>query len=59
MSVDDMVENIVDILDKKGELDNTYIFFSSDNGYHLGKPYYLKPVLDYAEFLTNLEQESF
>nr|KAG5699181.1 hypothetical protein BaRGS_012702 [Batillaria attramentaria] len=37
LSVDDMVENVVNILQRKGMLDNTYIFFSSDNGYHLGK----------------------
>ena len=37
LSVDDMVENVYNILKRKGMLDNTYIFFSSDNGYHLGK----------------------
>jgi N-acetylglucosamine-6-sulfatase len=36
LSVDDMVEDILDTLDSNGILDNTYIFFSSDNGYHLG-----------------------
>ncbi|XP_071100383.1 N-acetylglucosamine-6-sulfatase-like [Haliotis cracherodii] len=37
LSVEDMVEDVVNTLDKKGLLDNTYIFFSSDNGYHLGQ----------------------
>ncbi|PVD33227.1 hypothetical protein C0Q70_04478 [Pomacea canaliculata] len=37
LSVDDMAENVYNILQKKGMLDSTYIFFSSDNGYHLGQ----------------------
>ncbi|XP_076471458.1 N-acetylglucosamine-6-sulfatase-like [Babylonia areolata] len=37
LSVDDMVENVYNILKQKGMLDNTFIFFSSDNGYHLGQ----------------------
>ncbi|KAL8565413.1 hypothetical protein ACOMHN_029106 [Nucella lapillus] len=37
LSVDDMVENVYNLLEKKDLLDNTYIFFSSDNGYHLGQ----------------------
>ncbi|XP_052802296.1 N-acetylglucosamine-6-sulfatase-like isoform X1 [Mya arenaria] len=36
-SVDDMVEDIVQTLKQKNLLDNTYIVFSSDNGYHLGQ----------------------
>ena len=32
-----MIEDVIDTLQRSGELDNTYIFFSSDNGYHLGK----------------------
>lgn len=36
-AVDDMIGNLVEKLDKLGELDNTYIFFSTDNGYHLGQ----------------------
>lgn len=35
-SVDDMVEDLVQTLQADGLLDNTYIFFTSDNGYHLG-----------------------
>jgi arylsulfatase A-like enzyme len=36
MAVDDMVREIVETLDATGELDNTYIIFTSDNGFHLG-----------------------
>ncbi|CAG7977881.1 unnamed protein product [Penicillium salamii] len=36
-AVDEMVGDLVEKLDKLGELDNTYIFFSTDNGYHLGQ----------------------
>lgn len=37
LSVDDLVERIVKTLREQGHLDNTYIFFTSDNGYHAGK----------------------
>lgn len=37
MSVDDMVGDLIEKLDKAGQLDNTYIFYSTDNGYHLGQ----------------------
>ncbi|KAM8883844.1 N-acetylglucosamine-6-sulfatase [Synchiropus picturatus] len=37
LSVDDLVEKIVKGLEVSGELDNTYIFFTSDNGYHTGQ----------------------
>ncbi len=36
-AVDEMVEDVVKSLRAKGELDNTYIFFTSDNGFHLGE----------------------
>lgn len=35
--MDDIVENVVTLLEKKGLLNNTYIFYASDNGFHLGK----------------------
>ena len=34
LSVDDLVENL---LSKIPDLDNTYVIFSSDHGYHLGQ----------------------
>lgn len=34
--VDELVEDIVKKLDAAGQLDNTYIFYTSDNGYALG-----------------------
>ena len=36
LSVDDMVGELVGALKASGELDNTYIFFTSDNGFHFG-----------------------
>ncbi|XP_077970560.1 N-acetylglucosamine-6-sulfatase-like isoform X2 [Styela clava] len=37
LSVDDLVEKVVMTLDSTKILDNTYIIYSSDNGYHLGQ----------------------
>lgn len=36
-SVDEMVQQIVETLDRTGELDNTYIVYASDNGFHQGE----------------------
>src|SRR5204862_8322692 len=36
-AVDDAVGELVDALDRNGQLDNTYIVFTSDNGFHLGQ----------------------
>jgi N-acetylglucosamine-6-sulfatase len=36
-SVDEMVGRLVSVLRDTGELSNTYIVFTSDNGYHLGE----------------------
>lgn len=36
MSIDEMLGNIRKVLNESGLSDNTFIFFSSDNGYHLG-----------------------
>lgn len=35
-AVDEMLLNFTTLLDKQGELDNTYIFYMGDNGQHLG-----------------------
>jgi arylsulfatase A-like enzyme len=37
LAVDDMIGDLVDSLRKSNELDDTYIFFTSDNGFHLGE----------------------
>jgi len=37
LAVDDMVGDLVKALHESGELDNTYIVFTSDNGFHLGQ----------------------
>jgi N-acetylglucosamine-6-sulfatase len=37
LAVDDLVENVVGTLQKTRQLDNTYIVFTSDNGFHLGQ----------------------
>ena len=34
--MDDLVEDVVMALDNGNHLENTYIIFSSDNGFHLG-----------------------
>nr|ACO15601.1 N-acetylglucosamine-6-sulfatase precursor [Caligus clemensi] len=37
LSVDDLVDDILEFLHKKKVLDNTYVIFTSDHGYHLGQ----------------------
>ncbi len=37
LAVDEMVASLVETLSATGALDNTYILFMSDNGYHLGE----------------------
>ncbi|KAG8439634.1 hypothetical protein GDO86_005712 [Hymenochirus boettgeri] len=37
LSVDDLIEKLLKQLEAHGELDNTFIFFTSDNGYHTGQ----------------------
>ncbi len=37
LGVDDLLRTIVDALTQTGQLDNTYIVFTSDNGFHLGQ----------------------
>jgi arylsulfatase A-like enzyme len=37
LAVQDLVVSLIDTLQSTGQLDNTYLFFSSDNGFHLGQ----------------------
>lgn len=37
LAVQDMVAKVVDTLREQGELANTYLMFTSDNGFHLGQ----------------------
>jgi N-acetylglucosamine-6-sulfatase len=37
LSVEDLLRQTITTLQEKGELNNTYIFFTSDNGFHLGE----------------------
>ena len=36
-AVDEAIARLIDLLEKNGQLDNTYIIFTSDNGFHLGQ----------------------
>ncbi|KEF58669.1 arylsulfatase [Exophiala aquamarina CBS 119918] len=36
-AVDEMIESVVNKLDSYGILDNTYIIYTSDNGFHIGQ----------------------
>lgn len=36
-AVDEMVGELIKLLDQHGQLNNTYIFFTSDNGFHMGE----------------------
>jgi N-acetylglucosamine-6-sulfatase len=37
MAIDEMVKSLIDTLKEVGQLENTYIVFTSDNGFHLGQ----------------------
>jgi len=37
LSLDEMVAGLIEEMEAAGKLDNTYVFFTSDNGYHLGE----------------------
>jgi arylsulfatase A-like enzyme len=37
LAVDEMVKELVNVLDQAGALENTYIIFTSDNGFHMGE----------------------
>ena len=36
-AVDELVDDIFGLLEQHGILDNTYVIYSSDNGYHIGQ----------------------
>jgi len=36
-ALDELVAKVVQVLEDNGQLDNTYIIFTSDNGYHMGE----------------------
>jgi arylsulfatase A-like enzyme len=36
-SVDELVKKVMETLQKNGQLENTYIIFTSDNGFHMGE----------------------
>ncbi|MGW4066816.1 sulfatase family protein [Nocardia grenadensis] len=48
-SLDEMVAGIVETLDRTGELDNTYLIFTSDNGYSLGAHRLTQKMAPYEE----------
>jgi arylsulfatase A-like enzyme len=37
LAVDELVATLIQTLEQNGELENTYIIFTSDNGFHLGE----------------------
>uniref|UniRef100_A0A1A9WMW8 Sulfatase N-terminal domain-containing protein n=1 Tax=Glossina brevipalpis TaxID=37001 RepID=A0A1A9WMW8_9MUSC len=37
LAVDEMVAAIMELLDRQKQLENTYIIYTSDNGYHIGQ----------------------
>ncbi|MBH0777882.1 sulfatase-like hydrolase/transferase [Nocardia bovistercoris] len=48
-SLDEMVASIVETLSRTGELDNTYLIFTSDNGYNLGAHRLTQKMAPYEE----------
>lgn len=48
-AVDEMVANIVTTLEQSGELENTWIIFTSDNGYNLGSHRLIHKMAPYEE----------
>ncbi len=48
-ALDDLVESVVKTLTANGEIDNTYIIFTSDNGYNLGAHRLIHKMVPYEE----------
>ncbi|KAF5676726.1 arylsulfatase precursor [Fusarium denticulatum] len=48
-SVDDIVEDVVTVLKDKDAIDNTYIIYSTDQGYHLGTHRHAGKLTPYRE----------
>lgn len=42
-AVDEMVRDLVQILEGNGVLDNTYIFYTTDNGFHIAQHRKINP----------------
>jgi arylsulfatase A-like enzyme len=51
LSVDDMVDRVMRRLEAKGELNNTIVIFTSDNGYHWGEQRYIGKFTPYVPSL--------
>ncbi|MFK8025103.1 MAG: sulfatase-like hydrolase/transferase [Ilumatobacter sp.] len=51
-AVDDLVETVIEALDREGILDNTIVMFSSDNGYLLGEHAQQGKVVFYEESIA-------
>jgi arylsulfatase A-like enzyme len=49
LSIDEAIERFVQTLTRLGELGNTYIIFTSDNGYHLGQHRFMTGKLNIYE----------
>lgn len=51
LAVDEMVGSVVQALDEQGELEDTYVVFTSDNGYNLGSHLLIHMMAPYEESL--------
>ncbi len=61
LTVDDLVEDLIQQLKEKNLLENTFVIFTSDNGFHLGEKKYFKKFMEnfskiISQFLANWAQ---